>query len=49
MHGTNKCRKIILMTIRHGYIAKEVIYCYKCSVFLIFSRHQNFMETGISI
>jgi hypothetical protein len=32
LHGVQKRRKSILKTTRHGDIAKEVIYCYKCSI-----------------
>jgi hypothetical protein len=49
MHSTHKGRKSILKIIRHEDIAKETIYCYKCSVFLIFPRHWYLVETGISI
>jgi hypothetical protein len=49
MHSTHKSRKSILKTIRHGDIAKKVIYCYKCNVFFIIPRHWYLVETGISI
>jgi hypothetical protein len=49
MHEKPESRKIILKTIRHGDIVKETIYCYKCSMFFIFSRHWYLMETRISI
>jgi hypothetical protein len=49
MHGTHESRKSILKIIRHRDIAKEVIYCYKCSMFFIFSRHWYLMETRICI
>jgi hypothetical protein len=35
--------------IRHGDIAKEVIYYYKCNMLFIFSRHRYLMKTRISI
>jgi hypothetical protein len=49
MHDTHKSRKSILKIIRHGDIAKEVIYCYKYSMFFIFSRYKYLMKTRISI
>jgi hypothetical protein len=49
MHGTHKCWKSIIKTIRHGDLAKEVIYYYKYSMFFIFSRHRYLMKTRISI
>jgi hypothetical protein len=33
----------------HGDIAKEVIYCYKCSMLFILPRHWYLVETGIRI
>jgi hypothetical protein len=49
MHDTNKSRKSIVETIRHGDIDKEVIYYYKSGMLLIFSRYWNLVETRISI
>jgi hypothetical protein len=45
----HKGRQIILKTVRHGDITKEVIYCYKSNMFFIFSRHGYLMKTRISI
>jgi hypothetical protein len=45
MHDTHKGRKSIFKTTRHGDLAKEDIYYYKCSVLLIFSRHWYLMKT----
>jgi hypothetical protein len=49
MHDTHKSGKSILKSIRHVDVAKEAIYCYKCIVFLIFSRHRYLMKVRISI
>jgi hypothetical protein len=48
MHGMHKSRKSILNSIKHGDIAKEVIYYYKCGMFFIYSRHRYLMKTRIS-
>jgi hypothetical protein len=45
----HKSRKSILNTIRHGEIAKEANYYYKCGMFFLFSRHRYLMKTIISI
>jgi hypothetical protein len=49
MQDTHKDRYIILKTIRHGDITKDVIYYYKCGILFIFSRHRYLMNTRISI
>jgi hypothetical protein len=49
MHNTHKSRKSILKTARHEDIAKEVIYCYKCSMLFILPRHWYLVEIGIRV